>query len=248
MFVDLKGKTSLVTGAARGIGKQIARTLLENKSNLILVDIDEEKLKETETELRNDQVKISAYKLDISNFIAVQNFYQLVKREFESIDILVNNAGITRDNLIMRMSEDDWDKVIAVNLKGAFNIIKAVSRDMLSKRWGRIINISSVIGIMGNAGQANYAASKAGIIGLTKSLAKEFAKRNVLVNAIAPGFIETEMTLSLKEDIKKRYMEHIPMQRFGSCTDVANIVLFLVSESSNYITGQVINCDGGMVM
>ena len=188
------------------------------------------------------------YKVDISNYDEVMETTKKVLDEFKKIDIMVNNAGITRDGLLLRMKPEDWQIVLSVNLTGCFNCTKAVMKTMMSQRWGRIINVSSVVGITGNPGQSNYAASKAGIIGFTKSIAKEVAKRNITVNAIAPGFIETDMTLLLPDEVKETYQKQIPIQRMGKPIDIANIIAFLVSEEASYITGQVINVDGGLVM
>ncbi|MFH1229923.1 MAG: 3-oxoacyl-[acyl-carrier-protein] reductase [Planctomycetota bacterium] len=244
----LKDKVALVTGAGRGIGKQISLSLAAEGCHIILFDVDENTLKTTSAEIQAKDVKTLAKKVDISNSVEVENVIEEAYKTFPVIDILVNNAGITRDNLIMRMKEEEWDKVININLKGTFNCTKTISRYMLKQRSGKIINIASVIGIGGNAGQANYAASKAGVIAFTKSAAKEFASRNINVNAIAPGFIQTAMTEVLNEEVKKKMTERIPLQRLGTVEDVANAVLFLASDKSNYITGQVLIVDGGMLM
>lgn len=246
--MTLKDKTAIITGAGRGIGREIALALAASGANIVLVDIDEKTLEETAKEISARGVKTLYLKADVSNFSETEKLADHVIEKFGAIDILVNNAGITRDNLIMRMKEEEWDKVLAINLKGTFNFTKAVSRYMLKQRSGKIVNIASIIGIGGNAGQANYAASKAGVIAFTKSTAKEFASRNINVNAIAPGFIQTAMTDALKDDIRKQMAERIPLGRLGAAVDVANAVLFLVSDASNYITGQTIVVDGGMVM
>ena len=243
MNIDLKDKVALVTGSAQGIGLAIALKLKEAGAAVIGWDLDEKGLEELK-KLTGEEV----YKVNVASFAEVEKAAEKVLEKYKKVDILVNNAGITRDNLVMRMEESEWDSVLAVNLKSAFNTVKAFNRNMLRNRWGRIINMASVIGLMGNAGQANYAASKGGLIAFTKSIAKEFASRNILVNAIAPGFIETKMTAKLGEENMKEYFKVIPLKKFGQPEDVANIVLFLSSELSNYVTGQVINCDGGMIM
>ncbi|MCK5598810.1 3-oxoacyl-[acyl-carrier-protein] reductase [bacterium] len=243
MNIDLKDKVALVTGSAQGIGLAIALKLKEAGATVIGWDLDEKGLEELK-KLTGEEV----YKVNVASFAEVEKAAEKVLEKYKKVDILVNNAGITRDNLVMRMEESEWDSVLAVNLKSAFNTVKAFNRNMLRNRWGRIINMASVIGLMGNAGQANYAASKGGLIAFTKSIAKEFASRNILVNAIAPGFIETKMTAKLGEENMKEYFKVIPLKKFGQPEDVANIVLFLSSELSNYVTGQVINCDGGMIM
>ena len=243
MNIDLKDKVALVTGSAQGIGLAIALKLIEAGATVIGWDLDEKGLEELK-KLTGEEV----YKVNVASFAEVEKAAEKVLEKYKKVDILVNNAGITRDNLVMRMEESEWDSVLAVNLKSAFNTVKAFNRNMLRNRWGRIINMASVIGLMGNAGQANYAASKGGLIAFTKSIAKEFASRNILVNAIAPGFIETKMTAELGEENMKEYFKVIPLKKFGQPEDVANIVLFLSSELSNYVTGQVINCDGGMIM
>ena len=246
--MTLKGKNAIVTGAGRGIGKEIALALANDGANIILVDVDEKTLEETSKEITAKGVKTLTAKIDVCNTTETEKLADQVIEKFGTIDILVNNAGITRDNLIMRMKEEEWDKVIAINLKGTFNFIRAVSRYMMKQRAGKIVNIASIIGIGGNFGQANYAASKAGVIALTKSAAKEFATRNINVNAVATGFIQTAMTDALRDDIRKQMIEKIPMGRIGTPADVANAVLFLSGEASNYITGQTIIVDGGTVM
>ena len=248
LTMKLKGKVSLVTGAARGIGKEIALTLAREGSAIVLWDINSELCKKVEEQIKKLGTNALFSEVEVSNLEEVSNAVKTAVEKFGTIDILVNNAGITKDTLIIRMKEEDWDKVIAVNLKGVFNCTKEVIPVMMKKSWGRIINITSVIGIIGNRGQANYAASKAGIIGLTKSIAKEVASRNITCNAIAPGYIETEMTSRLPESVKEAYIKSIPLARAGTPSDVANLVLFLAQDESSYITGQVINVDGGMVM
>jgi len=244
----LKDKVGIVTGGGRGIGREIALTLAREGTNIVLVDVDENTLSQTAKEIENIGVKVMTSRTDVTNMADTEKLADEVNNKFGRIDILVNNAGITRDNLIMRMKEDEWDKVLSINLKGTFNCTKAVSRYMLKQRNGKIVNIASIIGIGGNAGQANYAASKAGVIALTKSAAKEFASRNINANAIAPGFIQTAMTDVLKEEVKQKMLERIPLARLGTARDVANAVLFLVSPAADYITGQTLVVDGGMVM
>lgn len=244
----LNGKVALVTGAGRGIGKTIALTLAEQGADLAVCDLKEDFLKETVQEIEKKGRKALALEVDVSSLSSVTDMVQKILDNFNKVDILVNNAGITKDNLLLRMSEDDWDQVLKVNLKGAFNLTKAVIRPMMKQQSGSIINIASIIGIMGNAGQANYAASKAGLIGFTKSIAKEVASRNIRVNAVAPGFIQTAMTDKLPEDVKQAMLNQIPLKRFGTAQDVSNVVLFFASEVSSYITGEVIKVDGGMVM
>jgi len=246
--MDLKGKVAFITGGAQGIGKEIAVTCARQGANIIIGDINQSTLESTVSELRQLRVEAEGYMLDVSNLASCEEMVKKAIDKFGRIDILVNNAGITRDNLLLRMSEEDFDKVIRINLKGTFNCTKVVSRVMMKQRYGRIINIASVIGIIGNAGQVNYAASKAGIIGVTKSVAKELASRNVTVNAIAPGFIKTEMTDILPEGVKAKMLEAVPLKRPGTPTDVANATLFLASDYASYITGQVLVVDGGMVM
>lgn len=244
----LKGEISLITGGARGIGREIALTFAKEGSDIVICDVNQESLEATKKEVEGLGRRAEVFVVDVTDSQQVEDMVNKVLDKFQKIDILVNNAGITRDGLIVRMSEKDFDQVIAVNLKGTFNCTKAVSKVMMKQRHGKIVSIASIIGIMGNAGQANYAASKAGIIGLTKSVAKELASRNVNVNAIAPGFIETDMTAKLADDVKSQMLALIPLNRFGKASDVAKLALFLASEASSYITGQVIQVDGGMVM
>ena len=245
----LKDKVAIVTGGTRGIGRAIALKLADHGANIVInyrnSDKEEEELKAI---LEEKGVKVLTVKCDISNFEDSKNLMDKCKEVFGKIDILVNNAGITKDTLIMRMKEEDFDNVIDVNLKGTFNCAKHASAIMLKQRFGKIINMTSVVGIAGNAGQVNYAASKAGVIGLTKSLAKELGSRGITVNAVAPGFINTDMTASLSEKVKEEASKNIPLKRLGDPEDVANLVGFLASDAANYITGQIINVDGGMVM
>lgn len=242
-------KCALITGATRGIGKQIAITLAKQGYNIALnYRKENEELENTKKEIEKIGVQILAVKGDVANFEDCENFVKQVIERFGQIDVLVNNAGITKDMLLMRMKKEDFEQVIDTNLVGTFNVTKNVVPYMMKARSGKIINISSVVGISGNAGQTNYSASKAGIIGFTKSLAKEIASRNILVNAVAPGFIETNMTDVLKDDVKQEIAKNIPLKRMGTAQDVANVVKFLASDDSSYITGQVINVDGGMLM
>lgn len=242
-------KYALITGATRGIGKQIAITLAKQGYNIALnYRKENEELENTKKEIEEIGVQVLAVKGDVANFEDCENFVKQVIERFGQIDVLVNNAGITKDMLLMRMKKEDFEQVIDTNLVGTFNVTKNVVPYMMKARSGRIINISSVVGISGNAGQTNYSASKAGIIGFTKSLAKEIASRNILVNAVAPGFIETNMTDVLKDDVKQEIAKNIPLKRMGTTQDVANVVKFLASDDSSYITGQVINVDGGMLM
>jgi 3-oxoacyl-[acyl-carrier protein] reductase len=245
----LKDNTAVITGGARGIGYSIAEEFVNEGADVVLFDVSFPEDFDTKAELlRNKGRKVIPKVVDITNTNSAQKAVEEVAAEFGKIDILVNNAGITRDRLLVRMSEEDWDSVLAVNLKGSFNTIRTVSRIMAKQRSGKIINISSVVGIMGNFGQANYAASKAGVIGLTKSVAKELASRNVNVNCVAPGFVETEMTAKLSNEQRVALLNLIPLKRGSKPEEIAGIVAFLASEKANYITGQVIRVDGGMVM
>ncbi|MFH0827265.1 MAG: 3-oxoacyl-[acyl-carrier-protein] reductase [Candidatus Omnitrophota bacterium] len=244
----LKDKVALVTGGARGIGKAIALTFAQEGSHVVIGDVNYEEARTSCLEIESLGRQTLALELDVTQFELVEEAVNKILDKFTKVDILVNNAGITRDNLLLRMSEAEWDAVLNVNLKGAFHCIKAVSRPMIKQRQGRIINIASIIGLIGNAGQANYSASKAGIIALTKTAAKELASRNINVNAIAPGFIETEMTAKLPQGLREKMKELIPLQEFGAPQDIAAVSLFLACEDSSYITGQTIVVDGGMVM
>ena len=244
----LEGKTAIITGGSRGIGKAIVEIFVKQGANVAFTyNSSSNAAKAIENKLSTKNIKVKSYKSDASNFEEAQLLTASVLEEFGSIDILVNNAGITKDNLLMRMSEEDFDRVIQVNLKSVFNMTKAVQRTMLKQRKGSIINMSSVIGVKGNAGQSNYAASKAGIIGFTKSMAIELGSRNIRSNAIAPGFIVTEMTEELGEETIKQYFEAIPLKRGGSPEEIANTCVFLGSDMSSYLTGQVLNVDGGML-
>ncbi len=245
----LKGKIALVTGASRGIGRQIAISMAREGA-LVIVNYNGSaaRAEETVKEITESGGQAEAVQCNVSDYAAVEEMMKYVIGKYKRLDVLVNNAGITKDNLLMKMGEEDFDAVIGINLKGAFNCTKHVSRQMLKQKGGRIINISSVSGVMGNAGQANYCASKAGVIGLTKSVARELGSRGITVNAIAPGFIDTEMTEVLSEDVKKAMGEQIPLKRFGRTEDVAEAAVFLASDRAAYITGQVINIDGGMAM
>jgi len=244
----LDGKTAIVTGAARGIGQAIATELAGNGANLVLCDLQADWLSETAELAEGLGVQVKCISVDVSNADDVTKAVAEATETFGGIDILINNAGITKDTLLMRMSEEDWDAVLSVNLKGTFLFSKAIARPMMKNKGGAIVNIASIIGLIGNAGQCNYAASKAGVIALTKSTAKELAARNIRVNAVAPGFIESKMTEVLPEDVKQKMLDQIPMKRFGEPGDVARTVLFLVTEASSYMTGQVLTVSGGMVM
>ncbi|MDP3041742.1 MAG: 3-oxoacyl-[acyl-carrier-protein] reductase [Candidatus Omnitrophota bacterium] len=244
----LEGKVALITGGARGIGRAIAMTFAREGADIAVADVNLEIAQKTALEIESLGRKALALEMDVTNYDLVEAGINKILDKMGKVDILVNNAGITKDNLLLRMSQADWDAVINVNLKGTFNCIKAVSRPMVKQRSGRIISIASIIGLMGNPGQANYAASKAGIIALTKTVAKELASRNINANAVAPGFIQTEMTAKLSEEIKQKMLEAIPLGKLGTPEDVANVCLFLASQESSYITGQTITIDGGMVM
>jgi 3-oxoacyl-[acyl-carrier protein] reductase len=241
-------KVALITGAARGIGFAIAKKLGTCGYAIVISDIMSDLAQQAALTLAQDGVETLAVCGNVSKQADVENMFAQVMQKFGKVDILVNNAGVARDNLLLRLEEKDWDFVLDVNLKGAFFCTKAASRIMMKNRWGRIINISSVVGIMGNAGQANYAASKAGMIGFTKSCAKELGGRNITVNAVAPGYIQTEMTEKLPDNIKESFLAMIPLKRPGTPDDVARIVSFLASGDAEYVTGQVIHCDGGMLM
>ena len=247
--MSLKRKIVLVTGGSRGIGRAIALAFAGEGADVIInYTGDEENAKNVMKEIEKFGVKGLAIRANISKAEEVDSMFDKIKEDFDVVDILINNAGITRDSLFIAMKEKDWDEVIEVNLKGMFLCTKAVIRKMLRQRYGRIINISSVVGVIGNPGQTNYCASKAGVIGFTKSLAREVASRNITVNAIAPGFIKTDMTEALPEDIKESMIGAIPMGRYGNPEDIANIAVFLSSEKADYITGQIIHIDGGMAM
>jgi 3-oxoacyl-[acyl-carrier protein] reductase len=244
----LANKVAIVTGGAQGIGEAIALTLAGEGASIAVVDINLEKAQEVAAKIKQSGVESESYKVDVSNLKDVEETVNKISEKFKRIDILVNNAGITRDNLLIRMSEQEWDSVIAINLKGVFNWTKACAKVMMKQRSGSIVNISSVIGLMGNAGQVNYAASKAGVIGITKSIAKELASRNVRVNAVCPGYIKTAMTDKLSEEAKNAILQLIPTKTMGGPQDVANVVLFLASDLSSYVTGETIRVDGGMAM
>jgi 3-oxoacyl-[acyl-carrier protein] reductase len=248
-MMDFKGKNVLVTGASRGIGKRIAEAFAHAGANVLLnASRESNHFTATLDEFNKAGYSCTGYACDVSDPEAVKGMFSFAKEKFGQVDILINNAGITRDMLLMKMTEEEWDSVLDINLKGIFNCTKACIRPMMKKRWGRIINISSVVGLIGNPGQANYAASKAGMIGFSKSVAKEVGKKGITCNVVAPGFIESDMTDLLSDDLKAKYMGGIPVNRFGRASDVAKAVLFLAGEDSSYITGQVINVDGGMVM
>ena len=244
MRIDLNGRTALVTGSTRGIGRSIAQVLSESGANVAVVGRDRTRADEAAATLKNAR----GFGCDVSDSAAVTALVEEVEKSFGALDILVNNAGITRDNLLLRLKDDDWDAVLNANLKAAFVATRAATRGMMKRRWGRIINIASVVGLVGNKGQANYAASKAGLIGLTKSVAKELASRNILANVVAPGFVETDMTAEMTAEARESLSKQIPLGRLGKPADIAGVVAFLASEHASYITGQVFVVDGGMVM
>ncbi|MFC2159038.1 3-oxoacyl-[acyl-carrier-protein] reductase [Acidobacteriota bacterium] len=243
-----KDKVSIVTGASQGIGEAIAKELAGEGAEVVILDVVRDKAEEVARGINESGGKATVFSLDVSDFAQVAEVTEEIINKYGAVHHLVNNAGITRDNLLMRMKEEEWDAVLTVNLKGVFNLSRAIIRSMMGNRSGRIVNISSVVGVMGNAGQTNYSASKAGVIGFTKSLAREVASRGVTVNAVAPGFVATAMTDSLPENVKETFLEIIPMKRFGSPEEVSRVVKFLLSEDAAYITGQVININGGMYM
>ena len=245
MKIDLSGRTALVTGSTRGIGRAIAETLAGAGARVAVVGRDVVRAEEVASKLGGGAAGFSC---DVADIASVNALVENVEKAFGTIDILVNNAGLTRDNILFRLKDDDWDAVLDANLRGAFVAIRAASRGMMKRRWGRIINIASVVGLTGNKGQSNYAASKAGLIGLTKSVAKELASRNILINAVAPGFIETDMTAAMTPEARAALAAQIPLERLGTPADVAATVAFLASEHASYITGQVLVVDGGLVM
>ena len=245
MKIDLSGRTALVTGSTRGIGRAIAESFAAAGARVAVVGRDEVRSQDAASAI---SAQARGFACDVGDPASVTALVERVEREFGAIDILVNNAGLTRDNILFRIKDEDWDAVIDTNLRGAFIAIRAASRGMMKRRWGRIINIASVVGLVGNKGQANYAASKAGLIGMTKSVAKELASRNVLANVVAPGYIETDMTAAINEEAKAALFAQIPLGRLGSPQDIANLVTFLASDAAAYITGQTFVVDGGMVM
>jgi 3-oxoacyl-[acyl-carrier protein] reductase len=245
MHIDLSGRVALVTGSTRGIGREIARTFATCGAGVAVVGRDATRATEA-AKTMGDNAR--GYAADVADTAQVASLVEAVERDFGSLDILVNNAGLTRDNILLRLKDDDWDAVLSANLRGAFASVRAAVRGMMKRRWGRIINISSIVGLIGNKGQSNYAASKAGLIGFTKSVAKEFASRNILANVIAPGFIETDMTSAMTADARAAMTAQIPLERLGTPKDIAGVAAFLSSEHAAYITGQVFVVDGGLVM
>jgi 3-oxoacyl-[acyl-carrier protein] reductase len=246
--MELDGKVALVTGGAQGIGRVISEELAGQGAHVILGDVNLEGAEKTATELKQTGAKASAVRIDVSNSSDVQNTFDSITKDYKPVDIVVNNAGITRDGLLVRMKEVDWDLVMNINLKGSFLCSQQAAKQMMKQKSGAIVNIASIVGLMGNFGQANYSASKAGLIGFTKTLAREVAPRGIRANAIAPGFIDTEMTRVLEESVRKKLIEQVPLARLGEPEDVARCVSFLVSEKASYITGQVISVNGGMLM
>ncbi len=245
MHIDLSGRVALVTGSTRGIGREIAATFASAGARVAIVGRDATRASDAAQGLGGDA---RGYAADVADTGQVASLIEAVERDFGSLDILVNNAGLTRDNILLRLKDDDWDAVLNANLRGAFAAVRAAARGMMKRRWGRVINISSVVGLIGNKGQSNYAASKAGLIGFTKSVAKEFASRNILANVIAPGFIETDMTSAMTAEARAALSAQIPLERLGTPKDIAGVTAFLASEHAAYITGQVFVVDGGMVM
>ncbi|MDH4099105.1 MAG: 3-oxoacyl-[acyl-carrier-protein] reductase [Nitrospirota bacterium] len=246
--MNLEGKVALVTGAAQGIGKSIALALAKQGATVVISDVNLEKADAVAGEIRGTGRKALAVACNVGSADEVNALFDRVVQEYGQVDVVVNNAGITRDGLLMRLKDEEWDQVININLKGVFLCCRAAIKLMAKKRSGRVINIASIVGAMGNAGQINYSASKAGVIGMTKTIAKEYAGRNITCNAVAPGFIDTAMTQALPEDVKNLMLSQIPLSRFGSADDVANAVLFLASDEAGYITGQVLHVNGGMYM
>ena len=246
--MELQNKVALITGGAQGIGKTISEELVQNGAHVVLGDVNLEGAQATAEAINNDGGSASAVKIDVSNPAEVKQVFDSILKDKKPIDIMINNAGITRDGLMVRMKEADWDRVLNINLKGTFLCSQQAAKQMMKQKSGAIVNIASIVGVMGNFGQANYSASKAGVIGLTKTLAREVASRGIRVNAVAPGFIDTEMTRVLDESVRQKLIEQIPLAKLGLPEDVARCVAFLVSDRSSYITGQVINVNGGMLM